>query len=104
MASTVIGAGIVIEGEVVTDEDISIHGVVRGKVESKDAVAIEQGATVEADVAGTDVSVAGQLTGNVTASERVTIATGARMIGDVKAARFTIQDGAQFKGHVDMDV
>lgn len=104
MASTVIGAGIVIEGEVVTDEDIAIHGVVRGKVESKDAVAIEQGATVEADVSGTEVSVAGQLTGNVSATERVVIATGARMVGDVKAARFTIQDGAQFKGHVDMDV
>jgi cytoskeletal protein CcmA (bactofilin family) len=104
MASTVIGAGIVIEGEIVTDEDVTIHGVVRGKVESKDAVSIEQGSTVEADVAGTEVSVAGQLTGNVTATERVVIATGARMVGDVKAARFTIQDGAQFKGHVDMDV
>jgi cytoskeletal protein CcmA (bactofilin family) len=104
MASTVIGAGIVIEGEIVTDEDLAIHGVVRGKVESKDSVTIEQGATVEADVAGSDVSVAGQLTGNVFATERVTIATGARMIGDVKSARFTIQDGAQFKGHVDMDV
>ena len=55
-------------------------------------------------LAGTDVSVAGQLTGNVSATERVVIATGARMVGDVKAARFTIQDGAQFKGHVDMDV
>jgi cytoskeletal protein CcmA (bactofilin family) len=104
MASTVIGAGIVIEGEIVTEEDVTIHGVVRGKVESKDAVSIEQGSTVEADVAGTEVSVAGQLTGNVTATERVVIATGARMVGDVKAARFTIQDGAQFKGHVDMDV
>jgi cytoskeletal protein CcmA (bactofilin family) len=103
MASTVIGAGIVIEGEVVTDEDIAIHGVLRGRVESKDAVSIEQGATVEADVAGSAVSVAGQLTGNVTATDRVVIATGARMVGDVKAARFTIQDGAQFKGHVDMD-
>jgi cytoskeletal protein CcmA (bactofilin family) len=104
MASTVIGAGIVIEGEVVTEEDVAIHGVLRGRIESSNAVAIEQGATVEADVSGTEVSIGGQLTGNVSASERVVIATGARMVGDVKAARFTIQDGAQFKGHVDMDV
>jgi len=104
MASTVIGAGITVEGEIVTDEDITIAGVVRGKIEAKESVAIEQGATVEADITGSDVSVGGSLTGNVTATERVVIATGARMIGDVKAARFTIQDGAQFKGHVDMDV
>lgn len=104
MASTVIGAGLVIEGEIVTDEDIAVYGVVRGKIEAKEAVAIEGGATVEADVSGSEVTVAGHLTGNVSAQERVVIASGARMIGDVKAARFTIQDGAQFKGHVDMDV
>ena len=105
MASTNIGAGITIEGEIVTEEDITIGGTVRGKVDAGSGkVAIEQGATVEADVSGSDVSVGGQLTGNVQATERVVIATGARMIGDVKAARFTIQDGAQFKGHVDMDV
>jgi cytoskeletal protein CcmA (bactofilin family) len=104
MASTVIGAGITVEGEIVTDEDITIAGVVRGKVDAKEAVSIEQGATVEADISGSDVSVGGSLTGNVTATDRVVIAAGARMIGDVKAARFTIQDGAQFKGHVDMEV
>ena len=104
MASTIIGSGITIEGEIVSDEDIAVHGVVRGKLESKDAIAIEQGATVEADVSGSSVTVGGHLTGNVQASDRVVIATGARVVGDVKAARFTIQDGAQFKGHVDMDV
>ncbi|MEO7093064.1 MAG: polymer-forming cytoskeletal protein, partial [Polyangiales bacterium] len=56
MASTVIGAGITIEGEIVSDDDVSIAGTVRGKVDSKDAVAIEQGATVEADVSGSEVS------------------------------------------------
>jgi cytoskeletal protein CcmA (bactofilin family) len=104
MASTVIGAGLVVEGEIVTDEDVSVAGIVRGKIDAKEGVAIESGATVEADVSGAEVSIAGSLTGNVHATERVIIATGARMIGDVKAARFTIQDGAQFKGHVDMDV
>ena len=104
MASTVIGAGIVIEGEVESDEALVIHGTVRGKIESKETVGVEQGATVEADVTAREVTVAGSLTGNITAEGRVVLGTGARMVGDVKAARFTIQDGAQFKGHVDMDV
>jgi cytoskeletal protein CcmA (bactofilin family) len=104
MASTVIGAGITIEGEVTTDEDVVVSGTLRGKLSAKEAVTIEHGATVEADVTGGSLVVAGALTGNVTASERVDLQAGARVIGNVKAGRVTIADGAQFKGNVDMDV
>jgi cytoskeletal protein CcmA (bactofilin family) len=104
MASTVIGAGITIEGEITTEEEIVVQGTIRGKVSSKDAVTIEQGASVEADVVGGSLVVSGALTGNVTASDRVDLQTGARVVGNVKAARITIADGAQFKGNVDMDV
>jgi cytoskeletal protein CcmA (bactofilin family) len=104
MASTVIGAGITVEGEITTDEDIVVAGTVRGKLSAKETVAIEHGATVEADVAGGSLTVAGALTGNVTASERVDLQSGARVVGNVKAARVTIADGALFKGNVDMDV
>ena len=104
MASTVIGAGITVEGEITTDEDLVVAGTVRGKLTAKEAVTIEHGATVEADVAGGSLSVAGALTGNVTVHERVDMQQGSRVIGNVKAARVTIADGAQFKGNVDMDV
>jgi cytoskeletal protein CcmA (bactofilin family) len=104
MASTVIGAGIIVEGEIATDEDIVVQGTVRGKVSAKEAVTIQQGATVEADVVGGSLVVGGTLTGNITASDRVDLQAGARVIGNVKAARVTIADGAQFKGNVDMDV
>ncbi|MGH7270840.1 MAG: bactofilin family protein [Polyangiaceae bacterium] len=104
MASTIIGAGITIEGEIATDEDIVVSGAVRGKLTAKEGVTIEHGATVEADVAGGSLVVAGSLTGNVTVAERVDLQAGARVIGNVKASRVTIADGAQFKGNVDMDV
>ncbi len=104
MASTVIGAGITIEGEITTDEDIVVAGTVRGKLSAKEGVTIEHGATVEADVVGGSLAVAGSLTGDVTAAERVDLQAGARVVGNVKAARVTIADGAQFKGNVDMDV
>jgi len=104
MASTVIGAGITIEGEITTDEDVVVAGTVRGKLSAKEAISIEHGATVEADVVGGSLVVAGTLTGNVTATERVDLQPGARVVGNVKAARVTIADGAQFKGNVDMDV
>jgi cytoskeletal protein CcmA (bactofilin family) len=104
MASTVIGPGITIEGEITTDDDVVVAGTVRGKLSAKDGVTIEQGAVVEADVDGASFVIAGALTGNITATERVDLQSGARVIGNVKAARITIADGAQFKGNVDMDV
>jgi cytoskeletal protein CcmA (bactofilin family) len=103
MASTVIGAGITIEGEITTDEDVVIHGTVRGKLQAKEGVTVESGATVEADIAGGALRVAGTITGNITSSDRVDLQSGARVIGNVKAARITIADGAQFMGNVDMD-
>jgi cytoskeletal protein CcmA (bactofilin family) len=104
MASTVIGAGITVEGEIATDEDVIVQGTVRGKLSAKEGVAVQQGATVEADVVGGSLTVGGSITGNITASDRVDLQAGARVVGDVKAARVTIADGAQFKGNVDMDV
>lgn len=104
MAGTVIGQGLSIEGDITSDEEVVIQGNVRGKVSSSDAVSIGNGSVVQADISGQSVSIAGQVTGNVTAPERVDIQAGGRLIGDVKAARFTIADGASFKGAVDMEV
>jgi cytoskeletal protein CcmA (bactofilin family) len=104
MASTVIGAGITIEGEVTTDEDVIVQGTVRGKLNAKDGVVVEQGGVVEADVTGGPLTVAGSITGNISSTDRVDLQPGARVVGNVKATRITIADGAQFKGNVDMDV
>jgi len=104
MASTVIGAGITVEGELTSDEDVIVNGTLRGKLVAKDAVTVEAGATVEADVTAGPVSVAGTITGNIASSDRVDLQNGARVVGNVRATRITISDGAQFKGNVDMDV
>ncbi|MBL9109328.1 MAG: polymer-forming cytoskeletal protein [Myxococcales bacterium] len=104
MASTVIGAGITIEGEVTSDDDVVVQGTLRGKLHAKEGVTVDAGAIVEADVSAGPIRVAGQVTGNLTSNDRVDLANGARVVGNVKAARITIADGAQFKGNVDMDV
>jgi cytoskeletal protein CcmA (bactofilin family) len=103
MAGTVIGSGITIEGEITTDEDVFVHGTVRGKLSAKEGVSVERGAVVEADISGGSLTVAGTVTGNITSTDRVDLQAGARVVGDVKAARITIADGALFKGNVDMD-
>ena len=76
----------------------------RGKLVAKDAVTVEHGGVVEADISGGPVAVAGSVTGNISSSDRVDLQNGAKVVGNVKATRITIADGAQFKGNVDMDV
>ncbi len=104
MATTVIGSGITIEGEVTTDEDVVVHGTVRGKITAREAVTMEWCAVVEADVVGGAFAVSGSISGIITSIDRVDLQAGAKVVGNVKASRITIADGAQFKGNVDMDV
>lgn len=104
MAGTVIGEGLSIEGDLSSDEEVVVHGTIRGKLTTSDQVSVGSSGVVQADVSGSSVGIAGQVTGDVTASERVDLQSGGRLIGDVKAARFTIADGASFKGNVDMEM
>jgi cytoskeletal protein CcmA (bactofilin family) len=104
MAGTVIGDGLTVEGEITGDDEVVVHGTVRGTLTTTDAVSIGPSGVVEADVTASALSIAGQVTGNVTAQNRVDIQAGGRLVGDVKASRFTIADGASFKGSVDMEV
>jgi len=104
MANTVIGSSIVIDGEISSEEALTILGTVKGKVASANAVTVEAGATVEADIEGQSVTVSGKLTGNVTARERLELRPESKMIGNAKAPRIVVADGAVFKGNVDMDV
>jgi cytoskeletal protein CcmA (bactofilin family) len=104
MASTVIGSSIVIDGEITGEETLTIQGTVKGKISVSQAVTVEAGATVEADVEAQSVTVSGKLTGNVVARERIELKPDSKMVGDAKSPRIVIADGAGFKGNVDMDV
>lgn len=104
MAETVIGKGIVIDGEISGDEPVVVEGTVKGRISLNSTVVVASGGLVEADVHSDEVEVSGQVTGNITARERAEIKTDGRMIGDIKAPRILIADGAGFKGHIDMDV
>jgi cytoskeletal protein CcmA (bactofilin family) len=104
MAGSVVGAGLIVEGEFTSDDEVIVDGTVRGTLSTGEAVSVGGDGVVEADLAALSVSVAGQVTGNVNASARVDIQAGGRLIGDVKASRLTIADGASFRGNVDMDV
>src|SRR5262245_17063209 len=97
--STVIGSSIIVDGEINGDEPLTILGTVKGKIAIDQALSVEPGATVEANVEAQALTVSGRLTGNVLCRERVELRSDAKMIGDVKSPRIVIADGASFKGN-----
>ncbi len=104
MAGTVIGEGLSFEGELTCDDEVVVHGTLRGTLSTEGEVSVGAHGVVEANIDAASVSVAGQVTGNVNAQQRVDLQAGGRLIGDVKSTRLTIADGASFKGNVDMGV
>ena len=102
MSETVIGPTLTIDGEVSGDDALSIHGVVRGTINVRDAVFVSADGRVEADIDSLDVEIAGAVEGNVAASEKIEIKSGGQLVGDVHAPRVLIADGASFKGNINM--
>jgi len=103
MANTVIGSTIVIDGEITGDEDLVIHGTVKGRVSLRQNIVVEETGVLEANVEASTITILGTVTGDVQAGERAELKSNCRVVGDIRSPRVLIADGASFKGSVDMD-
>jgi cytoskeletal protein CcmA (bactofilin family) len=103
MAHTIIGETIVVDGEISTEDKLIVAGTVKGRVDVKQGLVVERSGVVEADVEADAVQIAGRLEGQVHATARVEITAEGKMNGDIRAPRILIADGAQFRGHIEMD-
>jgi cytoskeletal protein CcmA (bactofilin family) len=98
-----IGRSLVIKGEVTGSEPLYIDGRVEGTITLQDnRVTIGRNGSVAANVTAKEVVVMGKLHGNVTVTDRVDIRAEGALTGDVVAHRLSIEDGAYFKGSVDL--
>jgi cytoskeletal protein CcmA (bactofilin family) len=99
----VIGRSISIVGEVKGNEDLLIQGKIEGTVDLREqAVTIGSDGEVKADITGRVVAVDGSVEGNLHAQEQVILRSSARVQGDITAPRVVLEDGARFRGLVDM--
>ncbi len=99
-----IGPSIHIKGTVSGGEDLLIQGKVEGTIDLGDhEVAVGQSGKVTADIKAKIVKIEGEVAGDVTGSEKVVIAKSGRVRGNIIAPRVTLEDGAIFKGSIDMD-
>ena len=102
----VIGKGIEISGTLSGAGDLVIEGRVEGEISLKNTLTIEESGEVSADVEVESIVVNGKMDGNIDATDKVqvSISSTARVVGDIKAPRVVIEDGARFKGSIEMDV
>jgi cytoskeletal protein CcmA (bactofilin family) len=100
--AAVIGKTMVIKGEVRSQEDLVIEGEVEGKVELNSRLTIGPGGKINANLKAKEVIVHGSVHGNVEAADKIQIRAGASIVGDIKTAGIVIDDGAYFKGGIDI--
>jgi len=98
-----IGRSITIRGDVSGDEDLLIQGRVDGSVDLKQqSVTVGQEGRVKANIAGRVVIVEGEVEGDLQAEEQIILRSTATVKGDITASRVVLEDGASFRGGVDM--
>lgn len=98
-----IGPSITIKGDVSGDEDLIIQGKVDGTVTlHQHNVTVGQEGRVKADVTGKIVVVEGQVDGDLHGAEQVVLRRSARVTGNIASPRVSLEDGARFRGGIDM--
>ncbi len=99
-----IGPSIKIKGEVTGDEDLLIEGTVEGTVNlSEHELTIGPSGEVSADIRARTIRIDGSVTGDINGNENVVISKSGNVRGNIVAPRVTLEDGAIFKGSIDMD-
>jgi len=98
-----IGKAVKVNGQIVSQEDLYVDGDVEGTVELvQHKLTIGPNGKVHAAIKAREVVALGSIQGNVDASDKIEIRKDARLVGDIKTARIIIEDGAYFKGSIDI--
>jgi cytoskeletal protein CcmA (bactofilin family) len=103
-AVAMIGQGININGDVSANSNLKVDGVIEGRaVQSSHDVEVGESGTVTADISARVVKIAGEVSGDISGIEKVFIARTGRVQGNISAPRVQLEDGALFRGSIDMN-
>ena len=98
-----IGKAVKIDGQIYSKEDLYVDGDVKGIIELQEhRLTIGPNGKVHANIKAREIVILGNVQGNVEASDKLEVRKDARMVGDIKTARIVIEDGAYFKGSIDI--
>lgn len=100
----IIGPSLVVKGDVSGDEDLTIQGQVEGKVVLKNnGITVGKNGRIKADLYGKTIAVEGSVQGNLYGEDKIVVRQSGNVRGNLLAPRVTIEDGAKFKGSIDME-
>jgi len=101
--SAALGKNVTVKGQIFAREDLTIDGEVEGTVECHDhRLTIGPNARVQAGLKAREIIIQGSIQGNVEAADKIDIKKEAKLVGDIKTSRIVIEDGAYFKGSIDI--
>ena len=99
-----LGASLHVKGEISGNEDLHVDGSVEGLIQLEDRkLTVGASAKLTADVVAREVVVYGAVKGNLRARDRIEIKKDGSVVGDLTTARIMIEDGAYFKGSIEID-
>jgi cytoskeletal protein CcmA (bactofilin family) len=102
--AAVIGPGIHINGDITGNENLVIEGKVDGKIKlASHQVSVGQGGKVNADITAKIIKIDGHVKGDLIGTEKVIISRSGNVQGNIVAPKMTLEEGAIFKGSIDMD-
>lgn len=103
-SSAVLGQSVVVKGQIFSQEDLTIEGDVQGTIDLGDhrLTVGPKGKVIVDTIKAREVIVMGSLKGSIDATDKVFIRKDAQLIGDVQTAGIVIEDGAYFKGGIDI--
>ena len=99
-----LGPTIVVKGEISSEEDLQIDGKVEGPISLKGhRLTVGRTAQLNSEINAREVIVYGNASGNLRARDRVEIKKDGQVIGDITTTRISIEEGAYFKGHIEIE-
>lgn len=99
----VIGKSVLVKGTIVSREDLTIDGEVEGTVELPEhRLTVGPNGRVRANLKAKELVALGAIHGNVETTDKIDIRKDAKLVGDIRTARIVIEDGAYFKGNIDI--
>jgi cytoskeletal protein CcmA (bactofilin family) len=102
LSSARIGTSLRIKGSVTGEEDLQIDGTVEGPVTIRGRLTVGCSGQLSAGVTARELAVYGKVSGNVDVPDRVEIKRDGAVLGDIQTARISIEDGAIFKGRIEI--
>ncbi|MBM3919771.1 MAG: polymer-forming cytoskeletal protein [Sphingomonadales bacterium] len=99
----IIGPGTKLKGDLVSEGDFRVDGVIEGHVTVKQRLVLGDGGSITGDIDARDATIAGFIKGNITVAETLVLKSNSKIDGDIATGKIIIESGASFNGRCSMN-